>query len=276
MAWKKNRAIVAEGYRDLAYLPRGRSEWDFTLACLAYGARRNIDSRVPDLCHWAARHNVPAGERFSELDEHALVLWHGTSRARAEKIVQHGLFSKGGLWATTDPFIAHGFTRGRADRYRTEGAMVCLVLDRRQLEDGRDCTAEHDDILRFHHGLPPNVIEYLLTHESITFTGPRRCAQVRPWVAGKFRKQQGQWVPVQAVPVRYSDADSYSSLAEFAALTLRRLLLELGQAAAIEVFSTLYSLVSPTEAMTHESVFELIDHECVSLHRKSWLVFGPP
>lgn len=259
MTWKKNTAIAQEGYRDLAYLPRGRSQWDFTMGALAYGARRDLDSEMPDLCQWAARHNAPASARFAELGRHALVLWHGTSRQRAEKIVEHGLFSKGGLWTTTDPFVAHSCARCRSERYATEGAMVCLVLDRRQLEDGRDCTAEDDRILRFHHGLPGEAVEYVLTHEAISFTGSRAEALVRRWPAARFRKQEGHWAPVQAVPVRYSQEESYSSLGEFAVLTLRRLLRELGRLAAVEAFSTLYSLVSPMEALTHDLVFGLLD-----------------
>ena len=69
------------------------------------------------------------------------------------------------------------------------------------------------------------------------------------------------------------DAMDFASLAEFAALTLRRLLGELGQVAAIEVFSTLYSLVSPIEALTHKFGFDLLDHACMSRQRKGWRVF---
>ena len=35
--WAKRREMISRGHKDLAYLPRGRSEWNMTLAALAYG-----------------------------------------------------------------------------------------------------------------------------------------------------------------------------------------------------------------------------------------------
>ncbi|MDP7281169.1 MAG: hypothetical protein QGG39_14975, partial [Candidatus Poribacteria bacterium] len=62
---------------------------------------------------WAARHNCPASARYDELGDDTIVLWHGTSSTRAEKIAEFGLFHKRGLWTTLNPQIAHGYTRGR-------------------------------------------------------------------------------------------------------------------------------------------------------------------
>ena len=111
MPWKKNKSLLAQKYPDLEYLPQGRSSWDYTLSCLAYGMRMDISRAVPDLNAWAARHGVPPGKLYAELGKNALLLWHGTSRERAEKIIEHGLFHKKGLWTALHPKIPHDFCR---------------------------------------------------------------------------------------------------------------------------------------------------------------------
>ena len=142
MAWKKNKRVGTQGLPDLVYLPKDRCGWDWTLAALAYAARRRIEGGKPDLAAWAARHGLPPSGRARGYGEDAAILWHGTSRARAEKIAEHGLFSKGGLWTTSDPTIAHGYTRGRSERFAADGAMVCLVMDRRGYAFEQDFVVE--------------------------------------------------------------------------------------------------------------------------------------
>jgi hypothetical protein len=262
MAWKKNRTVIAEGFRDLEYMPRGRAEWDFTLASLAYSVRRVVDRKAPDLNAWAARHGVASSARYGRLGGDAMVLWHGTSRQRAGKIAQHGLFHKGGLWATLEPRISHGFYRRRNESFGAEGAVVCMVLDRRKVSEGIDFTWEDAQVLRFHHGLGPEVVEYVLDRNSIQFVGPEPAAGAHAWTRGKFKRLDGRWVPVQNPPVRYDAQATYGSLDAFLALCLGRLIAELGEATAIDIFSTAYAMISPPDALEHQRVFELIDEEC--------------
>ena len=270
MAWKKNRKLAAKGLRDLQYLPKQRCGWDCTLASLAYGVRRVILGASPDLGAWAVRHGLPASARYQDMGPDARVLWHGTSRVRAEKIAEHGLFHKRGLWTTLDPSIAHGFCRSRSDRFGAEGAVVCLVLDRGELDRGRDFDVEgKGDIFRFHHGLPPDLVEYVLVNDEIRFMGHRRARRPAPWRAAAFKKRSGEWVPVQKAPVRYSEAASYSSVRDFAQICIERLMAELGEVTALEVFSTLYASISPWDALAHEGIFGLIEEKCVPHRRTS-------
>ena len=270
MTWKKNRKLVDEGYPDLAYLPRASADWDASLAALAYGLRRALGRGQADLAAWAARHALPPSGRYLDFCPGAIVLWHGTSRPRAEKIAAHGLFHKKGLWSARDPRIAHGYCRGRSERFATQGAMVCIVLDWPQLHEGVDYALENDgEIVRFHGGLPPHVVEYVLTHDSLAFTGPRRAPRPRPWPRASFKKKGGRWLPLQTPPVRYPGADgqTYATLDEFLALTLRRLLDDLGAVTALEVFSTFYACVRPWDALTHDDVLHLLETSCVPARR---------
>ncbi|MHC4503925.1 MAG: hypothetical protein ACYTFI_11520 [Planctomycetota bacterium] len=275
MPWKKNKRLISEGYPDLEYLPKERSGWDATLACLAYGIRMEVERGRGDLAAWAARHGVAASGRYARFGEGALVLWHGTSRERAEKIVEHGLFHRKGVWTATNPAIPHSFCRGRSERFATEGAVVCLVLDRTQLVEGLDFDAEGDgNVVRFHHGLPPDVVEYVLTSDGIRFVGERRARASAPWPGARFKMRSGRWVPAQKAPVRYSDAASYSTPREFAGLCVDRLLAELGEVAALEVFSTVYALVTPREVLTHRDILEILQGECVPSRRRGrWRTF---
>jgi len=268
MGWRKNKRLTLQGFRDLEYLPKERCGWDCTLASLAYGARQIIDHRPADLSAWAARHGVPASGRYQDLGDDALVLWHGTSRRRAEKIAEHGLFHKRGLWTTSDPAIAHTFCRSRSERFATEGAVVCLVLARSALIEGEDFDIEGaGNVLRFRYGLPPEVVEYVLIHEEIRFTGRERARRPAPWRAARFKKRSGVWTPLQQAPVRYSDAASYSTVMDFARLCLDQLLAELVEVTALEVFSTLYATISPWEALRHSDVLAMIEEQCIP-HRR--------
>jgi len=275
MGWKRNRKLAAD-FPDLQYLPKARCGWDCTLASLAFGVRRDILGGSPDLSAWAARHGVAASARYQELGPDARVLWHGTSRSRADKIAEHGLFHKRGLWTTLNPFIAHGFCRGRAERFGADGAVVCLVLNRSALEPGRDFSVEgKGDIFRFHHGLPPELVEYVLVNEEIRFTGRERASRPKPWQRGVFKKREGEWEPAQQTPVRYSDAASYSSLEEFTAICLDQLLTALGEITALELFSCLYACVQPWDALPHAEIFEMIESRYVPRHRRArWQTFA--
>ena len=71
-------------------------------------------------------------------------------------------------------------------------------------------------------------------------------------------------MPVQRTPVRYSEAADYSTLQGFCRLCIRRLLTEMTEVAALEVFSTLYAAVDPREALTHSDILSLIEESCVS------------
>jgi len=175
--WRKDRDLVRQGLRDLQYLPKGRCAWNMTLAAVAYGARRvirehveHVAPRSADLNAWAARHGAPPSRRYAELGSDALVLWHGTSAVRAEKIHEHGLMCNRGVWATTNPMLAHGFARSRCRAFQAGSAVVALVLDQNAW-DGR-ATLDSPTIARFRESIPRECIEYIVVHEMVHLLEP--------------------------------------------------------------------------------------------------------
>jgi hypothetical protein len=270
--WRRNKRLVADGYADLEWVPHGRAGWDLTLACLAYGIRMEADPQPPGLNAWATRHGVCGSGRCEELGENALVLWHGTTRKRADLIAEHGLFHKRGLWTARHPGIPHGFCRGRSERFGGEGAVVCIVVDARDVPG--EAEFETDNVVRFHHSLPPEVVEYVLVGEEIRFTGSQRTRRPAPWPGERFARQEGEWAPTRRAPVRYSEEVEFSSPRELAAICVDRLLDELGDASALEVFSCVYAAVRPSDALPHRELLGLIEQECIEARRHGrWRTF---
>ena len=99
------------------------------------------------------------------------MFWPGTSATRFEWITLFGLFHKRGFWTPLDPKIAHGYTRRRASEYGVGSATVVLLLDRREIKPGIDYNQQGSDIFRFHAGMPPENIEYILWDDRIQFLG---------------------------------------------------------------------------------------------------------
>jgi len=259
--WAKNRKLARSGFKDLEYLPRSRTGWNATLAAYAFSARRRIAGKA-DLNLWAVMQGVRASARYHELGGNALVLWHGTTAERAGKIKKVGLCHKRGLWTTIEPTIAHGYTRGRALRHGAGSATVVLLLDSREFRPGVEYDEQGPSILRFHSGLPPESIAYILWDDRIEFLGDRKAGEPKAWGVARFKKKEGRWVPRSLPPVRFDHQHTYSSIEEWLELSIVRILSGLGSAAAIEIFSSLYSTIDPWEALEHGAIFGALERLC--------------
>jgi len=260
-SWRKNRRLTKSGFKDLQYLPRSRAGFNATLAAHAFSVRRRI-AGTADLNLWATMHGCPASARYEELGRQALVLWHGTSAERAAKIKEVGLFHKRGLWTTLEPGIAHGYTRSRSRQYGAGSAAVVLLLDNRQIKPGVDYSPDTPEVFRFHSGLPPESIAYILWDDHIEFLGRQKAKRPRQWGVAHFKKKDGRWVPRSRPPVRFDDQHTYGTLEQWLQLSVVRILGALGSAAAIEVFSSLYMTVDPWDALEHEIIFSALERLC--------------
>jgi hypothetical protein len=263
--WSPNQKLVRAGFQDLKYLPR--SGWNATLAAHAYAARQQL-SRFADLNLWAAMHNAPASARYEELAEDALVLWHGTSAARAEKISQFGLFHKRGLWTASEPRIAHGYTRERSGAYRAGSATVVLVLDRTTVEEGVHYHHDSPEIFRFHSGIPREAIEYILWDDRVEFVGAQQAKLPKRWGVARFKKVEGQWYLRSQPPVRFDNEHTYDDKEGWLRLSIQRIISTLQSALAVEVFSSLYATIAPWEVLTHEDIFSALEDVCSASRRR--------
>ena len=135
MNWKKNRKLLKSSSRELEYLPASKTGWNFALSCLSYGSRLSIEKSHSDFSIWTDHNRLAPSYRYQQFVDDAVVLWHGTSLSRANKIADHGLFHKGGLWTTTIPQIAHSYCRNRSKRFDTDGAMICIILNKKEIEE---------------------------------------------------------------------------------------------------------------------------------------------
>ena len=265
--WRRNRRLVRGGFKDLEYMPRSRTGWNATLAAYAYAVRRKV-ARAADLNLWATMHGCPASARYQELRQSALVLWHGTSAKRAERIREFGLFHKRGVWATFEPRIAHGFTRGRSSAYSAGSATVVILVDGSEVLPGVDYDQESAEIVRFHTNVPPEWVEYVLWDDRVEFVGERKAHEPRPWGKARFKKKEGQWVPRSQPPVRFDGEHAYGALEEWLHLSIERIISTLGPSAPIEIFSSLYSTVDPWDALRHEDIFSALEEMCAPPRRR--------
>lgn len=257
--WSPNQKLVRAGFRDLKYLPR--SGWNATLAAHAYAARRQF-SRSADLNLWATMHNAPASARYEALAEDALVFWHGTSAPRAEKIAQFGLFHKRGLWATSEPRIAHGYTRIRSHTYKAGAAIIVLVLDRTSVKEGVHYHHNSPEIFRFHSRIPPEAIEYILWDDRVEFVGAQQAKSPKRWGTARFKKVEDQWYPRSHPPVRFDNEHTYDDKEGWLRLSIQRILSTLQSALAVEIFSSLYATIAPWEVLTHTDIFSALEDVC--------------
>lgn len=264
--WRRNRRLIRDGFKDLEYLPRSRAGWNATLAAHAYSARRQVEDPA-DLNRWAAMHGCPPSARYEELGGQALVLWHGTSAQRADKIREVGLFHKRGLWTALEPKIAHGYTRGRSSAYGSGSATVVILLDAREVE--QDVHYERSgEVLRFFAGMPAECVEYILWDDRIEFLGEQKAREPKPWGVAHFKKREGQWGPRSKPPVRFDAEHTYRDKEEWLALSIKRILHALPFASAIEIFSSLYSTIDPWDALEHQDILEALERTCAPPRQK--------
>lgn len=256
--WQKNRKMLKRGYPDLGFLPRSRAGWNATLAALSFSQRLKREGRA-DLNQWATMHGCPASARYTELGESALVLWHGTSDERAQRIREVGLFHKRGLWTASDPRIAHGFTRWRSKQYGVGSATVVLVFDESEIEEGVHYSREGDVVYRFHSGVGNRHIQYILWGDRLEFRGEERAPHPSPWGRARFKRREGRWVPLSHPPVRLDDDTEYGDFDEWLTRSVTRILRRLGEATALEVFSSLYATLDPWRALEHEVILSRLE-----------------
>jgi len=257
--WRKNRPLRRSRFRDLEYLPRGRTAWNATLSAWAYSSRRALADRA-DLNLWAAMHGLPPSARYQQLGNDALVCWHGTSALRARKIREVGLFHRDGVWAATQPTIAHSFTRSRSQLLGAGSAMIVLVVSKGEWE--AHATAHGPNIVEFHRNVPKECIEYILWSDRLEFVGADKARDPRPWGVARFKRASGRWIPYSRTPVRLDRQHAYEDFDEWLEMSIRRILVTLGRAASIELFSSLYATLAPWDALEHHQVFGAIERLC--------------
>ena len=78
-------------------------------------------------------------------------------------------------------------------------------------------------------------------------------------------------MPRSKPPVRLDHERTYRTFDEWLDLSVRRVLGELGAACAIEVFSSLYATIDPTDALEHDRVLAKLEDLCAAPRRRKGL-----
>lgn len=123
----------------------------------------------------------------------------GPERRRFRSMAYSSSEDCGRPWIRRSPT---SYGRPRSEQFGTEGTAVCPLLARPPVAVDQDYDVEDKgNINRFRHRLPSDVVEYILTHETIRFAGESRARCPSPWPGGRFKTCSGSGVPVQRTPV---------------------------------------------------------------------------
>lgn len=222
--------------RKLSQLPflKGRKDqWNLTLIARSYEC---YIGREPNLSlnDFVTLYGAPLSRLYDQTRGHNLVLWHGTTLERAEKILEHGFAHFKGVWMDQGTSTPFAFARSRAEQF--------------------------------------DAVPAILTKDHFEFVGKEKAVTPRPLPRARFVKREGRWVIPGQNPVYFDDQNYYKTSEEWLSLFCRRFLTRLGSAQPVEVFSAIYSNISPMDAITHRDIIGWICQNCRIGGRrgKSW------
>ncbi len=248
--------------------PKG--EWDFLHIAEAYAARqqRGADSSLSD---FAVEHGALASPLYEETRERNLVLWHGTSLERAERILEHGFFHCKGVWMAVRTSTPLSFARNRAREFDGRPAILVSVIDLDRYREGEHFEERRSET-RFTDDVPPDVVQYLLTDREFRYVGRGRVRGYELPAKPGFTRKDGRWIVPTRNPATF-DARlglTYRTVGEWLDLKLGRFFAEQRRATALEAFCVVYANCLPTEAIGREEVAGWLMRECGTAGRSRW------
>jgi hypothetical protein len=244
-------------------------EWDFLHIAEAYAARQQREGDV-SLNEFAVGHGGLASALYEETREHNLVLWHGTSVERAEKILEHGFFHYRGVWMALNTSTPLGFARNRAAQSEGRPAILISVIDLDVYVPGVHFDLTND--VRFRDDVPPEVIQYVLTDRDLRFVGRGRVRKYRHAAKARFVHRDGRWVaPTQNPAIFDAQSDeTYRTSNEWLDLKLRQFFAARDRATPLEAFCAVYATCNPTQAIPRDTVAQWLAANCEIRGRSRW------
>jgi hypothetical protein len=247
--------------------PKG--EWDFLHLAEAYTARHQRRGDV-SLNDFAVEHGALASALYEETKDHNMVLWHGTSVSRVEKILEHGFAHYRGVWMALKTSTPLEFARNRAAESEGRPAILISVIDLELFRSGVhfDSGAE----VRFRHDVPPDVVQYMLTDRDFRCVGGGRVRGHRLPAKAKFVHKEGRWVVPTQNPARFDAQQglTYTTASEWLDLKLSRLFTDHGRATRLEAFCSVYANCTPTAAVPRETVLDWLGSNCGIVAQSRW------
>jgi len=248
--------------------PKGK--WDFLHIAEAYAVRqqRRADCSLND---FAVEHGALASPLYEETKERNLVLWHGTTLERAEKILEHGFFHCKGVWMAVKTSTPLSFAQNRAREFDGRPAILVSVIDLDRYREGVHFEGRWRET-RFTDDVPPEVVQYLLTDREFRYVGTGRVRGYELPTKASFARKDGEWVVPTRNPATF-DARlglAYTTVGEWLDLKLGRFFAEQRRATALEAFCAVYANCQPAEAIGREEVAGWLMSECGTAGRSRW------
>jgi hypothetical protein len=244
-------------------------EWDFLHIAEAYAARQQRGGQA-SLNDFAVEHGALASARYEETKEHNLVLWHGTSLERAERILEHGFLHCKGVWMALSTSTPLQFARNRAAECEGQPAILISVIDTEVYRPG----VHFDEGVhpRFRDDVPPEVVQYLLTDRGFKYVGKGRVPRHRLPAKASFVRRGGGWAAPTQNPAVFDAQQSltYTTASEWVHLKVAAFFAEQHRATPLEVFCAVYANCRPAEAVPREDLMEWLAGDCEVAGRSRW------
>jgi hypothetical protein len=261
----------------LSGLPRlrgRRGHWDLTLIARCYECLKSRFGEL-DLNEFATLFGAAPSALHARTRGRNLVLWHGTSVARAEKILEHGFAHFKGVWMDEQTGIPFAFAQDRARQFDAKPAICVSVIDLDLFREGQDFYWEAGEhVVVFRHEVPPWVVQYLITSQGIRFVGETRAQgpAIQPRV--RFVKRDGGWAVPSQNPVLFRGKEPFRTTGEWLPLFCRHYLTTYGEADPVEIFTAVYASIHPQEAISRKDMLGCLVAHCAGVGGRRALVWS--
>lgn len=255
------RRLEKEGIAEM--LRRSKQTWSRFNLVEAYKIRLE---RVPDASFNAflGEYAIPQSSRYAETMGHNLVLWHATLARHTDNILEYGFFHHEGVFFAPATFglpfaLADGIPA--KDQKKPEALVVfACVFDTEVYRCGKHFfPAPHQ--YRFLGRVGPEVIFAVVTHESVQCVGDTTRAD-DGLKSVRFVRRGKQWGVPSRNPFHFHRDRFFSTPFEWLNHYIEFVFSRNRALTLFEIFSGIYTNLSPTLALPPDQVVEALCREC--------------
>lgn len=246
--------------KNLPFLKGPKNKWEMFNVADAHAARVK---RLPDACFnaFVSELGLPASQFYEDTEGHNLVLWHATTREKGDKILEYGFFHHGGVFMALNFGASFCMADGVPKDHPVERAILVSIIDTDEFIEGLHFE-KGKHAVRFMMKLPPDIIEYYITEDSIEFVGEAECKLYKPFPRANFMKNEGIWTVPTQNPAYFPGGDKYYTAEEWLELFMRFYFSRNPEVTALELFNAVYCNVSPIEAFQYPDLIGYVADYC--------------
>ncbi|MFQ6078164.1 MAG: hypothetical protein ACE5NJ_03385, partial [Thermodesulfobacteriota bacterium] len=122
------RPALRRKLSQLSFLKGRKDQWNLTLIARSYECHIGREPNL-SLNDFVTLYGAPPSRLYGQTRRHNLILWHGTTLERAEKILEHGFAHFKGVWMDQGISTPFSFARSRAEQFDAVPAILVSIID---------------------------------------------------------------------------------------------------------------------------------------------------